>query len=138
MAEGTVNVSALNSNSQEKIDAIYEEVVNRELTLQIIENKVVYGGGVTHEITMESDIEIVVMQSQGTGGDAIIDNGSYLTAEASSGVSIIPISQYDLMGIGSVRARQFIVQGKKGLKYSYTETRTVTSRIPYLTRYGVN
>lgn len=28
MAEGTVNASALNSNSQEKIDAIYEKVTN--------------------------------------------------------------------------------------------------------------
>lgn len=94
--------------------------------LYFIEENAIYSTGET-EITMQSDIEILMM-TQRTEGSAYYVNG-YFYLESDE----VKITQLAT----STASNAYLIQGKKGQKYTFVDTKGNADRTPYVTRWGV-
>lgn len=94
--------------------------------LYFIEENTIYPIGET-EITMQSDIEILMM-TQRTSGSAYFVNG-YFYLESDE----VEITQL----ASSTASNAYLIQGKKGQKYTFVDTKEISDRVPYVTRWGI-
>ncbi len=97
-------------------------------------NKVQYPTG-TNKIDMTYDVEIIDIQSVGSGGDYMLYDGVTVTSDNAE--VILLANEYLLWGQGS-RSAVYLVIGKRGISnYNIVVTQSVESRIPYTTIRGI-
>lgn len=126
--------AGMNAETEEKIDAIYGATVPKQYYVEMKANKIQYPTG-TNKIDMTYDVEIIDIQSIGSGGDVQL-NGSVKVTSDNAEV-ILLANEYLLWGQAS-RSAVYLVIGKRGVSsYNVVVTQANADRIPYTTIRGV-